>query len=58
MRTWLRTLPTPHMWLPTRSLENPTEVRCNEKHSCKHGEDPEPSVPFDGLWSGSVSVRR
>jgi len=58
MGPWLHTLPTTHMRLPTRSLENATVVRCTEKHSCKPGEEPESFVPFDGLWSGSVSARR
>lgn len=61
MRRLLRveaSLPTPHTRLPTCSFENATEVRCKEKHPCKHSEDPESLIPFSGLWSRSVSVRR
>ena len=61
MRHWLRveaSLPAPYARLPTRGFEKTTEVRCKEKHPCKHSEDPEPLVPSSGLWSGSVSVRR
>lgn len=61
MRRLLRveaSLPTPHTRPPTCSFENATEVRCKEKHPCKHSEDPESLIPFSGLWSRSVSVRR
>jgi hypothetical protein len=53
-------LPTPHMRLPTRSLESTTEVHATDEHPCEYGEDPEPLVPFDGrgLWGWNVRVRR
>jgi hypothetical protein len=61
MRRWLRVeapLPASHTRLPICSFENATEVCCKEKHPCKYDEDPEPLVPYSGLWSRSVSVRR
>ena len=51
-------LPTPNMRLPIRGLENATEGRCKDNDSCQRGDEPEPSVPFGGLWGGYVTVQR
>ena len=51
-------LPTSRIRLPTRSLENATEIHDEDEDPCERGEEPESVVPFGGLWGGNVSVRR
>ena len=52
------TLPTSHIRLPTRSLENATEIYDEDEDPCERGEEPESVVPFGSLRGGNMCMRR